>query len=192
MRWEYCSTSRPKQGESVSGDAASVFDDETKLLCVVADGLGHGPEAARASEAFVDYVSRARHLSLDEMMLAGSAHIASTRGAAVSLMRIDLDRMVMEYCGVGNCHLHVYGSTTFHPVSMPGIVGHRIRKVLTLEEPVTEAEGLFLLCSDGISSSLHAELFSQLDAEGAVAAVLDSLGKDYDDATVLAVRLFGE
>ncbi len=92
MRWEYCSTSRPKQGESVSGDAASVFDDETKLLCVVADGLGHGPEAARASEAFVDYVSRARHLSLDEMMLAGSAHIASTRGAAVSLMRIDLDR----------------------------------------------------------------------------------------------------
>ncbi len=50
--------------------------------------------------------------------------------------------------------------------------------MLTLEEPVTEAEGLFLLCSDGISSSLHAELFCQLDAEGAVAAVLDSLGKD--------------
>ncbi len=192
MRWEVASVSRPCTGEHVSGDGVCVIEHEGSLLATVTDGLGHGPSAAEASVAFIEYVTANPSLPLGDMMLGGSKHIGSTRGAAASLMRFNPESGAFSYCGVGNCHLHTHvPDAPIHPVSAPGIVGNRIRKVLPFEFSLP-ATGLFVLCSDGISSRLHVERYAHLDSQGVVDAILDEHGKHHDDATILVVRLHEE
>jgi hypothetical protein len=104
-------------------------------------------------------------------------------------MRFDLVRMTFGYCGIGNVHLHVHASQRIHPVSYPGIIGHRIRKVSDFTHDLPEDGGLFILCSDGVSSRVHPEEYAELSATRAVHELLGKLGKDHDDATALVVRL---
>lgn len=189
MRWEYAYTSRPYKGEAVSGDAAFCHEEDNGLFCGVVDGLGHGPDAAEASRAFVEYVTQNCCEPMDQMMLSASKHISSTRGAAASIMRFDLESGMFEFCGIGNCHLHVRASERISPVSYPGLVGHRIRKAVASHIPIPTDGGLFVLCSDGISSHVHLEKLSSDSAEGIVAEMLEHYGKHHDDATVLVVRI---
>lgn len=189
MRLEFASVNRPAVGETVSGDAASVVGDGDAFVCAVVDGLGHGPAAAEASAAFVDYLVAHAQEPLDSIMLGAGRHISATRGAAASLMRFDPVCMQFVYCGVGNCHLHVHASERISPVSLPGIVGHRVRKVRAFESPLPSDGGLFVLCSDGVSSRLDLEQFSALPVEDLVGEIIAHAGKGHDDATVLAVRV---
>ena len=41
----------PKPGEQVCGDAWAAAEEGSRLLFLVADGLGHGPQAAEAARA---------------------------------------------------------------------------------------------------------------------------------------------
>lgn len=192
MRWEFASCLRPLASEEVSGDAVFAVENDDVLLCGVIDGLGHGREAHAASSAFVYYVTRHREGPLDQMILSASRHIAGTRGAAASVMRFNMVNRTFEYCGVGNCHLHVVSSKRLHPISYPGIVGHRIRKVSDFVDTLPDDGGLFILCSDGISTRVHPDEYSETGVQEIVDGLVAHLGKDHDDATALAVRISAE
>ncbi len=55
-RFVYSANSRPYIGEKSNGDGYFVYEDQAGLLVAVADGLGHGPEAARASDAAMEHI----------------------------------------------------------------------------------------------------------------------------------------
>src|SRR5215213_9390678 len=79
----------PKAGESVPGDAWKMvsYGDHTKIL--VADGLGHGPDAAKAAIATTNVLKR--HADATPLALIEECHAAlrSTRGAAVGIVGLD-------------------------------------------------------------------------------------------------------
>ncbi|SHG70908.1 SpoIIE family protein phosphatase [Massilia sp. CF038] len=152
--FEYGALCQPISGETACGDAWSLADDPTTGLVLLADGLGHGPQAALASEGAAMVL--ARHHDYPAAALLEEAHEAlrGTRGAAVSVARIDTRNGVLQYAGVGNIAAHVYnqdGSGRRQLVSHNGIVGSNLRKVQEFSTP-WPAGAILIMHSDGLAS----------------------------------------
>lgn len=183
----------PYPGEEVCGDAWGIADASGQTLIVVADGLGHGPQAAEASHAAVR-VFQAR-AALGPAGIIGAAHEAlrSTRGAAMAVARLDPVRREIVYCGVGNIAGVVVApgeSRGQSMVSHNGTVGHTVRKIQEFVYPWEEGS-LVILHSDGLTSRW------QLDRHAGLAfkhpsLIAGGLYRDFargrDDVTVLVVR----
>ena len=181
----------PMGGEDVSGDAWAVVESAGCLSALVADGLGHGPEAARASDAAVSAVQAHPTLAPTDMMWKLDAALRSTRGAAVAIGRIDLHTRELHYAGVGNICASIYrGEDRRHLVSHNGIVGSNMRKVQEFGFPWTE-ETLLVMHSDGVGTRWDLRSYPGLVHRhpGVIAAVLyRDFCRGNDDAAVLVVR----
>ena len=178
-------------GETVCGDGWAVERVNDGLLVSVVDGLGHGPMAGRAADAFVASVRADLTRPLGEMMNAAARDLSGTRGAAAALLRIDELNGRVEFTGVGNIEVHSVAENSIRPVCAPGVVGHRVRKLLPFEYALPKRV-LLAMCSDGISSRLHLESFAHLDPQQIADALLAEHGKPHDDATCIVVLRIAE
>jgi anti-sigma regulatory factor (Ser/Thr protein kinase) len=180
----------PKLGEEVCGDSwsVSVGPDETTLL--VADGLGHGPDAAEAAVEAVRLFHRFNGHRAPVLLEYIHGGLRATRGAAVSLARFQPTSGKMIYSGIGNVAGVIAANGELRRmVSMPGTAGHNARKIQAFEYPFTA--GLVILHSDGIASSWTLERYPNLAARHPtlIAAVLyRDLTRHRDDATVLVAK----
>ena len=180
----------PKLGEDVCGDSwsVSVGPEETTLL--VADGLGHGPDAAEAAVEAVRLFHRFNGHRAPVLLEYIHGGLRATRGAAVSVARFQPGSGKLIYSGVGNVAgvIAVNGELK-RMVSMPGTAGHNARKIQAFEYPFTT--GLVILHSDGLASSWTLERYPNLAARHPtlIAAVLyRDLTRHRDDATVLVAK----
>jgi anti-sigma regulatory factor (Ser/Thr protein kinase) len=180
----------PKLGEDICGDSwgVSVGPEETTLL--VADGLGHGPEAAAAAVEAVRLFNRFNGHRAPVLLEYIHGGLRATRGAAVSIARFQPANGKMIYSGVGNvAGVLATNGELRRMVSMPGTAGHNARKIQAFEYPFTA--GLVILHSDGIASSWTLERYPNLVARHPtlIAAVLyRDLTRHRDDATVLVAK----
>ncbi|TLM65665.1 MAG: hypothetical protein FDZ70_10945 [Actinobacteria bacterium] len=178
---------RPALGERMPGDDFTVVTRADAVLVAVADGLGHGEGAASAAHAITGLVRDEPDGPLDELMRKLGSAAARTRGAAVMLVRLDWHAHRLECCGVGNVHFQAVSHRSMHPVSAPGVVGHRVRKIV----PYTfglPSELLFAVATDGLSSRIHLEKHAEGTAQKIAEELLDHHGKVHDDATCVVVR----
>ena len=178
---------RPCEGEIANGDSWTVDEYDGGILICVVDGLGHGPAAEEASLAFTSLVRQDVTAPLLEIMADAHKRLAPTRGAAAALLRLDVARGRVEFTGVGNIHMHSIADVKLQPVCAPGVVGHRLRKLLPFEFDLPRS-ALIALCSDGISSRLHLEDFLGLGAQEVADRILAQHGKAHDDATAVVIR----
>ncbi|GGV78638.1 hypothetical protein GCM10010228_47230 [Streptomyces massasporeus] len=143
----------PYGGAEYSGDAWAWVRAGDRVTLMLADGLGHGPEAARASSAAVAALYRWAHLSPAESL--GRLHDAlkGTRGAAVAMAQLDLGAGRLRFAGIGNvgARLHT-GGTWHHLLSRPGIVGVHRPATLREEEADWMDDPLLILHTDGLPS----------------------------------------
>jgi len=146
------------KGQTVCGDAYFIKEFENKVLIAVIDGLGHGSDAAVAANRAVEYLESHYEKSLTEIIKGCHEELKKTRGAAIGLALIDLDRSVLRYAGVGNIEARVRSRTTIRPVSVNGILGYNLRKVKEEEFPYNPGD-LIILHSDGISGKFDFNLF---------------------------------
>ena len=180
----------PMLGEEVCGDSWSVAvgPDETTLL--VADGLGHGPDAAEAAVEAVRLFHRFNGHRAPVLLDYIHGGLRATRGAAVSVARFQPASGKLIYSGVGNIAGVIAANGELRRmVSMPGTAGHNARKIQAFEYPFTS--GLVILHSDGIASSWTLERYPNLAARHPtlIAAVLyRDLTRHRDDATVLVAK----
>jgi serine/threonine protein phosphatase PrpC len=158
----------------------------------VADGLGHGPAAEEASQRAVQHtrelLAEDPRASLEGILRSCHRALAGTRGAALALCRFLPDEGKLRFCGVGNVALSIYPERRGLGISMPGVVGYRMRKVRVFESTL-EPGDLVLVYSDGISSRLSLKSLASLPLEQLVERVEADHGKAHDDATVVAVRV---
>ncbi len=177
--------------EHVCGDGYLVTPTEEGLLIAVVDGLGHGEQAAIAAQAFIEAVRENPDLGLPELMRECHQRLSGTRGAAGALVRIDRRTRRIAFVGVGNIHFHALSDGPMHPVSAPGIVGHRIRKIIPFEYDLPRRT-LIVLASDGVSSRLELEEYGHLGPQEVADIIVSEHGKAHDDATVVTVRYLDE
>ncbi|AGA25173.1 ATP-binding SpoIIE family protein phosphatase [Singulisphaera acidiphila] len=191
MEWGV--VSRPFPGEEVCGDAWAIATDSGQTLMMVADGLGHGPQAAEASHAAVRAFQAEAALGPAGILAAAHEVLRGTRGAAMAVARLDPGRREIVYCGVGNIAGTVVkpGSSRGQSmVSHNGTVGHAVRKIQEFVYPWEEGS-LVVMHSDGLGSHWrldgHAGLAWKSPCLIAGGLYRDS-ARGRDDVTVLVVR----
>lgn len=181
----------PLRGETVNGDAYCIRRHGTGWAIIVADGLGHGPEAAKASEEAVRLFRKYEHEAPGSILAAVHAGLGHTRGGAVSVASYEPDKGLVTFAGIGNVAGAVVGrGETKRTVSLAGTAGHVARRIQEFEYPLPIG-GLFVLCSDGIGTSWSLEAYPGL--VGAHPSLIAGvLYRDFtrvrDDATVVVIR----
>jgi anti-sigma regulatory factor (Ser/Thr protein kinase) len=143
----------PFAGADVSGDVWTWVRAEDRMTLMLADGLGHGPEAARASTAAVEELHRAARLRPADILRRLDGVLRGTRGAAVALAQLDVRAGQLLFIGVGNVGARLReGDSWRHLLSRPGIVG--VHRPASLPETVLPwgPDRLLVLHSDGLPS----------------------------------------
>lgn len=178
-------------GETVSGDAWACKQDASTTSILVADGLGHGPEAALAADAarqlFCEDVGSG---PLDVVERCHGA-LRSTRGAAVAAIQIDLARQSLAFCGVGNIAARILSGTEDRsPVSQHGTVGLQVRKVRAIDYVLPD-HAVLVVHTDGIITRWDLKDVPELLACSPVmlaAHLIRNKFRGRDDATVVVVQ----
>lgn len=185
MKLTWAHRTAPCHGEVENGDAvfAATLHDGAAVLAVI-DGLGHGPNAARAAAAAVEALASAtsRH---DAVAIVEALHgsLRGTRGAAATVCTLRAGHLVA--CGVGNVALRTRGTQVPFVLS-PGILGGQVRAFRRVEARLASGDRL-LLHSDGISARFSLEDVARLGAEEACTAIFERHWRANDDGTVLVV-----
>ena len=183
----------PVAGEVECGDAwtvARIAPDRYTIL--VADGLGHGPHAAAASNLAVTTFQRDPSLSPGEHLEAIHPALRTTRGAAVAVAALDLDRGEIRFAGVGNIAGTVLAGDGQRRglVSHNGTVGGNTHRVQEFVHPWSP-ESLLILHSDGLASQwrLDDQPGLKMRDPAVIAGVLyRDFKRDRDDVTVVVAR----
>ncbi|MGX1620527.1 SpoIIE family protein phosphatase [Streptomyces sp. NPDC055506] len=143
----------PYAGAECSGDAWAWVRVGERMTLMLADGLGHGPEAARASSAAVGALHRWSHLSPADALRRLHDALKSTRGAAVAVAQLDLRAGRLRFAGIGNVGARLRTDGTWrHLLSRPGIVGVHRPGTLREEEADWADDPLLILHTDGLPS----------------------------------------
>ncbi len=190
--WECGAVNVAFAREPVCGDSwqeQAVRPDVLRVM--IADGLGHGEFAAAASQRACEILLANGRFRLPEVLEAMHGALRATRGAAVAVAEIDLQRQVVDYCGIGNISASIVtheGSTSL--ISLNGTVGAQTRgfRLFSYAWPKNAA---LVMSSDGLKSQWKLSRYSGLLERhpGLVAGVLyRDYARTTDDVTVLVVR----
>lgn len=182
-----------------SGDQCSVVPFDGGVLVGVIDGLGHGPNAAKASRAATDILEAHAHegpLALVERCHEG---LRRTRGAALTLASIhatsvDGASAELTWLGVGNVEGALLRRDRARAddsvVLRGGIVGLRL-PALRATTLTLEIGDTLIFATDGIRPGFTREV----ERTSAPAAIAESILADHrsgnDDALVLVARYVG-
>ncbi|HEX7240337.1 MAG TPA: ATP-binding SpoIIE family protein phosphatase [Longimicrobiaceae bacterium] len=183
----------PKPGQEACGDAWVARPGEAgRVWLLVADGLGHGPQAAEASGEAVRVFAAALPSTPADALERMHGALRGTRGAAASVAEVDPARGVVRFAGVGNvaAAVVVAGGASQSLVSHNGIVGHEMRKVQEFEYRFPPG-ALLVLCSDGVGTRWTLDRYPGLAARDPLlvaGVLLRDFARGTDDATVAVLR----
>lgn len=189
--WDIGVICLPAPTEEECGDAWEAIDSVNGLSIMVADGLGHGPDAALASQAAIESVQQTANRSPADIIHRAHHALQRTRGAAVAISHVDEVHHQIEFAGIGNISAQVItNGVCRHMMSHNGIVGSNLRKVEQLAFPWA-TESMLIMQSDGVGARWNLNdylgLFERHPALIAAVLYRDFL-RPHDDATVVVVR----
>ena len=184
---------RALPGEAQSGDVHLVKPIATGVLLAVADGLGHGADAAAAARAAVAALDR--HGGESPVALIERCHRAlhGTRGAVMSVAIVNERDRCLTWVGVGNVEgTLLYGDGAARSgratlVTRGGIVGSELPRLQPETLRVAPGDTVFL-ATDGIREGFTDGLPSAATPQQLADHILARHGKGTDDALVLVVR----
>jgi anti-sigma regulatory factor (Ser/Thr protein kinase) len=185
---------KPYPGEVISGDDAVVLTTESGFVAVVADGLGHGPEARVASNRAIEVLSQKSGMDLDELLVILNRELAGTRGCAINIMRFIRTGATLEYVSAGDVCAHLYHLRDAHfftPTPLVIGTGHFQKQRIRVERAAVKPGSVLIMFTDGLKSrtTLKGELDVLRQPSIAIAQhLLENNSRPDDDALVCVVR----
>lgn len=178
--------------EEECGDAWCVVAGPDCVAVLLADGLGHGPEAAKASRLAIECLEESAGTCPAPSAVMNEAHLRlhGTRGAAVAVAEIDTGGKTLRFAGVGNISACIVDDAVKHIASHNGIVGSSMRRVQEFSYP-WRPDSLLIMHSDGLGTRWDLARYPGLCARhpALVAAVLyRDFRRQNDDMTILVMR----
>jgi len=182
--------SRPKPGENQNGDEFIInhLSHKNTLIAVI-DGLGHGKNAAIASQVAKEQIQNNQDLPLNNLMDQIHCSLKGTRGATIGIACIDQEEEQVQFCGIGNVECYVITKMKKHNLlSSAGIVGHNIRTPRIYNKKF-EYNDCLILHSDGIKSSWYYDFNNWEKHPQCIAEEIINLhSRLTDDATFIIAR----
>ncbi|MEJ5362381.1 MAG: SpoIIE family protein phosphatase [Spirochaetota bacterium] len=190
QRFIYSTICVPLIGEEFCGDTVAVHCNDDFALCMIADGLGHGEYAYKAStiaaEVFFDNVTKEPHEILSRIDHA----LYSTRGASASIAKIIPEKNEVVYAGIGNIAGAIVGEKRVNMVSHNGTLGMHNSTIHTFTYPWSN-NALCIMHSDGISSRWmltdYPNIFAQ-DLSIIAAVLFNEYHRPKDDSSLLILK----
>ncbi|TFF35332.1 ATP-binding protein [Mucilaginibacter psychrotolerans] len=181
-----------KPGETTSGDGFVFKKTEKYFKIMLADGLGHGPEAnkaineaAAAFRVFPDY-------SPTETLRFIHTQIKKTRGAVINIMGYNIETKTWSSAGVGNIAARMFGPVSFrNHMSYNGIVGHNMPNTMNDQQYPADTYNQVMLCSDGIKTRIDFAKYPQInkfDLTVLAAAIYKDHARRSDDMSVVIAK----
>jgi negative regulator of sigma-B (phosphoserine phosphatase) len=193
---EWGVASRAFRGEAQSGDLHVIAPFQDGVLAAAIDGLGHGPEAARAARSAADVLAGDPGLSVGRLVERCHAALRGTRGAVMTVAAFDVGRDRLTWTAIGNVEATLCrGAPDAAParetvVPRGGVVGYQLPALREVSLPIVRGDVL-ILATDGVSHDFVLEPLAQIPAQHFADHLLDRYGKTTDDALVLVVRYLG-
>jgi anti-sigma regulatory factor (Ser/Thr protein kinase) len=181
----------PKKGEAAPGDGWLLEASGEYRTILVADGLGHGPQAALAARSATNVLAAHPAATPTALMELCHGALAATRGAAGAAARVAPAKMQGKFAGVGNisCRVEAPGERR-QLVSHTGTLGHVMRRVQEFDFAFP-AGALLILHSDGLTSRWSGSDYPGLMSKhaGLIAGVLyRDHDRGSDDVTVIVLK----
>jgi anti-sigma regulatory factor (Ser/Thr protein kinase) len=182
----------PIHGETECGDCWAVMPGRTGIRVIVADGLGHGPMAAEASQAAMRIAREFPDLAPAPLLEKAHDALRATRGAAVAVAEIDRQKGTVRFAGVGNISAAIAADGALRQMmSHNGTAGLHARKFQEFSYP-WPSSAMLVMHSDGLSGRWTLGGYPGIAMRHAsiLAAALyrDHTRGRRDDVTVLALR----
>jgi negative regulator of sigma-B (phosphoserine phosphatase) len=192
---EWAASRRPRPGEEVCGDFPIAVDvNGTAALFGGVDGLGHGSAAETAALRAAEVVDGCRTEPPDVLLQLCHRGLADTRGAAMTLARIDFETDTLSWIGIGNVTADLVAKTPggvrirASALLAGGIVGYRIPHALATHQVSIGPGDLLVIATDGILEEHVAGIDFALPAMAIAEHILNAYSRESDDALVLAAR----
>lgn len=174
------------------GDRAVVRCNGADALLAVIDGIGHGEQAAAAAQIAQDVIARGTDLSPIELTQRCHEALRYTRGAVLSIARLDSRRASLSWLGVGNVRglvLHACGRPARHELLLRGgVVGSGQLPTLQAAAIPWQPLDTLIFATDGI----RPQFAEALSVGGKAQALADTILAQHccgnDDAVVLVAR----
>lgn len=185
---------KPVAGEEVSGDAWSWREREGEMAVIVADGLGHGVLAARASAEAISIFGRTLDWSPTAVLQRVHGALRGTRGAAVAVAHFDRASGMVRYAGIGNIVGALIGAgKPVMMISHNGTAGYYSPRFQEFSYTLPP-NGLIIMHSDGLHTNWNLDHHPGLRGSdpSIIAGVLyREEARKRDDACVVVVRSGG-
>jgi len=187
---------RPLHGRGESGDQCLVKLFGRGALVAVADGLGHGREAAVAAKAAMATLEEDPGQSIAVLLRRCHERLRPTRGAALSLVSFNARDGTMSWLGVGSVDGvllradRAASSPAERLVLRGGVVGRQLPPLGVVVVRVAPGDTL-LLATDGIREGFEDKLTVSDVAGPTAARILAEHAKGTDDALVVVARYLG-
>jgi negative regulator of sigma-B (phosphoserine phosphatase) len=188
---------RALPGEHRSGDRAVLAAFDGGALVAAIDGLGHGAGAADAAEAAAAVLIRQPGDEPTRLLDACHRALARTRGAVMTLAWFDLGQGQLRWTGVGNVEgrlVHAGAgprAATEGALTKGGVVGYNMPSIRVTGTDLEHGD-VIVLATDGIDSGFARAIAAGGSAQEMADRILDSHGKDSDDALAVVVRYLRE
>ena len=183
----------PHPGETSSGDGHLVVRGALRTLIAVMDGLGHGPEAHRATTAAIAAIAEIPDAPFRSLFEHCDRALRRTRGVVMTIASIAADGQ-LEWMGVGNVEAIVVRSAAPYRheaiVTRGGVVGYRLPSLYPGGTHL-DAGDVLVLATDGIRSGFVSSVDPILSPQIIASRILEEHGRGYDDALVVVARYEG-
>jgi serine/threonine protein phosphatase PrpC len=181
----------PVEFETACGDNWTMALTPSHCQLMVADGLGHGPHAAQASETAVQGFQNLTDRSPAEILQGLHGPLRATRGASVAVAELRFTNRTALFAGVGNISAAILdGQRSRNMISHNGTLGHELHRIQTFAYP-WPPDSLLVMHSDGLQSRWQLDPYPGLLTRHP-ALVAGVLYRDHqrgrDDVTVVVAR----
>jgi len=180
-----------KPGEPVSGDGWACVIDGHRATLLVADGLGHGPDAAEAAQLAIQAFLHAPSSATPQLLARVHERLRGSRGAAVAMVQVDGSDGSGTLTGAGNVVGRIVSGVEDRTLlTQHGTAGVRIR---TPEEVRFDwpPHALIAVCTDGVETRWKSELLHPVlghDPSLVAAMLVRQHSRGRDDTTVAVLR----
>ena len=191
IEWGVASLAMP--GQSESGDRYVVHPSPNRVMVAAIDGLGHGPEAAKAADLAASILTQYAQEPMIALVKYCHDQLRETRGVVMSLAVINAVEGDVTWMGVGNVEgVVVRAAASAHPrqeslLLRGGVLGNQLPSLCASIIPIMRGDTLIFVTdgvhrnfADGVSVSDRPQLIAD--------RILVKYSKGSDDALVLVAR----
>jgi serine phosphatase RsbU (regulator of sigma subunit) len=172
------------------GDTGFIKAYDNFCFLALVDVLGHGKPAAQVALRSKEYLAQNYTNQLTQIITGLHEWLRGTRGAVAAACRLDLHSGVLEYSGMGNIHLRLFGTRQESLVTKDGIVGYMIPSPARGQTRMMPGD-ILVMTSDGIKEHFDPDAYPGITrgrAKDICNNFITRLGKGSDDLSCIALR----